>query len=60
MLSVLDEFTHECLAIRIARKLSSPRGGYATPTGSVGHAGATANPKLKFDVDHLAGAGQRP
>src|SRR2546430_8715899 len=122
MLNVLDEFTHECLAIRVARKLkaidvidvlsdlfilrgvpahirsdngpefvakavqewiavvgaktayierlnriqaTSSRGvracirrvaGCATPTGSVGHAGATANLKLTFQLDHSAGA----
>src|SRR5262249_42234227 len=32
--------------------------GCATPTGSVGHAGATANPKLTFHLDHSAGADQ--
>ena len=31
MLNVLDEFTHECLAIRVARKLKAI---CATPTGS--------------------------
>src|SRR5437660_7531074 len=30
--------------------------GCATPTGSVGHAGATANLKLTFQLDHSAGA----
>src|SRR5215475_16043402 len=30
--------------------------GCATPTGSAGHAGATANLKLTFHLDHLAGA----
>src|SRR5262245_30564154 len=30
--------------------------GCATPTGSAGHAGATANLTLKFTLDHLAGA----
>ena len=134
MLNVLDEFTHECLAIRVARKLKaidvidvlsdllilrgipghirsdngpefvakavqewiaavgaktayiergSPwengyiesfnallhfaRGtfacirrvaGCATPTGSAGHAGATANLKLTFHLDHSVGADQ--
>src|SRR5262245_55134408 len=33
--------------------------GCATPTGSAGHAGATANLKLTFHLDHSAGAGQR-
>jgi hypothetical protein len=32
--------------------------GCATPTGSAGHAGATANLKLTFQLDHSAGAGQ--
>src|SRR5262249_52092708 len=32
--------------------------GCATPTGSAGHAGATANLKLTFHLDHSAGAGQ--
>src|SRR5262249_40398360 len=31
--------------------------GCATPTGSAGHAGATANLKLTFHLDHSAGAG---
>src|SRR6516162_747796 len=30
--------------------------GCATPTGSAGHAGATANLKLTFHLDHSAGA----
>jgi hypothetical protein len=30
--------------------------GCATPTGSTGHAGATANLKLTFHPDHSAGA----
>src|SRR5262245_65574724 len=30
--------------------------GCATPTSSAGHAGATANPKLTFHLDHSAGA----
>ena len=30
----------------------------ATPTGSAGHAGATANLKLTFHLDHSAGADQ--
>ena len=30
--------------------------GWATPTDSAGHAGATANPKLTFHLDHSAGA----
>jgi hypothetical protein len=30
--------------------------GCATPTGSAGHAGATANLKLTFHPDHSAGA----
>jgi hypothetical protein len=29
--------------------------GCATPTGSAGHAGATANLKLTFQLDHSAG-----
>jgi ABC-type uncharacterized transport system substrate-binding protein len=33
--------------------------GCATPTGSAGHAGATANLKLTFQLDHSAGADQR-
>ena len=33
--------------------------GCATPTGSAGHAGATANLKLTFHLDHLAGADHR-
>src|SRR5262249_28266198 len=32
--------------------------GCATPTGSAGHAGATANLKLTFHLDHSAGADQ--
>src|SRR5262249_4986051 len=32
--------------------------GCATPTGSAGHAGATANLKLIFHLDHSAGADQ--
>jgi hypothetical protein len=32
--------------------------GCATPTSSAGHAGATANPKLTFHLDHSAGADQ--
>jgi hypothetical protein len=36
----------------------SPRAGCATPTGSSGHAGATANLKLTFHLDHSAGADQ--
>jgi hypothetical protein len=32
--------------------------GCATPTGSVRHAGATANLKLTFHLDHSAGADQ--
>jgi hypothetical protein len=110
MLNVIDEFTLECLAIRVARKLkaidvigvlsdlfsfnarlrdellngeffytlreaaclarlqaTSTRGvparlrhvaGCATPTGSAGHAGATANLKLTFHLDHSPGADQ--
>jgi transposase InsO family protein len=107
-LNVLDEFSHECLAIRVARKLKaidvidvlsdlfilrgvpahirSDNGpefvakavqewiaavgatapevfvpafrrvaGCATPTSSAGHAGATANLKLTFHLDHSAG-----
>src|SRR5438128_11914454 len=34
--------------------------GCATPTGSAGHAGATANLKLTFHLDHSAGADQGP
>jgi hypothetical protein len=30
--------------------------GCATPTGSAGHAGATANLELTFHLDHSAGA----
>ena len=30
--------------------------GCATPTDSAGHAGATANPKLTFHLDHSVGA----
>jgi hypothetical protein len=33
--------------------------GCATPTGSAGHAGATANLKLTFHLGHSAGADQR-
>jgi transposase InsO family protein len=33
--------------------------GCATPTGSAGHAGATANLKLTFHLDHPVGANQR-
>jgi hypothetical protein len=33
--------------------------GCATPTGSAGHAGATANLKLTFHLDHSAGADQK-
>jgi len=50
MLNVLDEFTHECLAIRVARKLK------ATPAGSAGHASTTAGLKLTFHLDHSVGA----
>src|SRR5262252_626836 len=32
--------------------------GCAPPTGSAGHAGATANLKLTFHLDHSAGADQ--
>src|SRR6516162_3092205 len=32
--------------------------GCATPTGSAGHAGATANLELTFHLDHSAGADQ--
>src|SRR6516162_3843433 len=32
--------------------------GCATPTGFAGHAGATANLKLTFHLDHSAGADQ--
>jgi hypothetical protein len=32
--------------------------GCATPAGSAGHAGATANLKLTFHLDHSAGADQ--
>jgi hypothetical protein len=32
--------------------------GCATPSGSAGHAGATANIKLTFHLDHSAGADQ--
>src|SRR6266571_5634100 len=32
--------------------------GCATPTGSAGHAGATANHKLTFHLDHSEGADQ--
>src|SRR5262245_39916710 len=32
--------------------------GCATPSGSAGHAGATANLKLPFHLDHSAGADQ--
>jgi hypothetical protein len=32
--------------------------GCATPTGSAGHAGVTASPKLTFQLDHPAGADQ--
>jgi len=35
-----------------------PDVGCATPPGSVGHAGATANLKLTFHLDHSAGADQ--
>jgi hypothetical protein len=31
----------------------------ATPTGSAGHAGTTANLKLTFHLDHSAGADRR-
>src|SRR6516164_1168921 len=34
--------------------------GCATPTGSAGHAGATANLELTFHLDHSAGADQPP
>src|SRR5262245_48727155 len=34
--------------------------GCATPTGSAGHAGATANLKLTFHLDHSAGADHCP
>src|SRR5262249_54515395 len=34
--------------------------GCAKPTGSAGHAGATANLKLTFHLDHSAGADQSP
>jgi len=34
--------------------------GCATPTGSAGHAGATANLKLTFHLDHSAGADHSP
>src|SRR5438132_14222875 len=34
--------------------------GCATPTGSAGHAGATADLKLTFHPDHSAGADQFP
>src|SRR5262249_46457736 len=33
--------------------------GFATPTGSAGHAGTTANLKLTFHPDHSVGANQR-
>jgi hypothetical protein len=32
--------------------------GFATPSGSAGHAGETANLKLTFHLDHSAGADQ--
>src|SRR5262249_23183753 len=63
MLNVLDEFSHECLAIRVARKLKAIDvidvlrvAGCATPTGSAGHASATASLKLTLHLDHSVGA----
>jgi hypothetical protein len=32
--------------------------GFATSAGSAGHAGATASPKLTFDLDHSMWAAQ--
>ena len=37
-------------------KPPAPETGCATPTDSAGHAGATANLKLTFHLDHSAGA----
>jgi hypothetical protein len=55
-------------AARIARIQAASTGGIrpclrrvtgcATPTGSVGHAGATASLKLTFHLDHSVGANQ--
>jgi hypothetical protein len=44
-----------CLPRRGVRARIRRVAGCATPTGSAGHAGATANLKLTFYLDHSAG-----
>src|SRR5262249_36546516 len=59
------EFPLDCpiTACHIGRQFPTSKirmqlAGCATPTGSAGHAGATANLKLTFHLDHSAGADQ--
>jgi hypothetical protein len=65
----IDEQVVAAMAASLARggPVTSTRGvrarirrvaGCATPIGSAGHAGATANLKLTFHLDHSAGADQ--
>jgi hypothetical protein len=51
-------FAAPCLAYSGISLALSPDKGYASPTGSAGHASATANLKLTFHPDHSAGADQ--
>jgi hypothetical protein len=55
LLSNSVHIRHEQSVARIRRVA-----GCATPTGSAGHAGATANLKLTFHLDHSAGADNGP
>jgi putative transposase len=48
MLNVIDEFTHECLAIRISGKLKAIDVIDVLSDLFAGHAGETAKPKLTF------------
>src|SRR5262249_41932223 len=55
-----DLFANDIQALRLQRGRAYIRrvAGCATPTGSAGHVGATANLKLTFHLDHSAGADQ--
>jgi transposase InsO family protein len=52
---VIESWRRHYTSTRGVRACVRRVAGCATPTGSAGHAGATANLKLTFHLDHSAG-----
>src|SRR5262249_42198908 len=56
---VIESWRRHYNTIRPHASIGYKPAGCATPTGSAGHAGATANLELTFHLDHSAGADHR-